>query len=160
MSFLTSWLLSVIAVAFFVSIAETLMADKRVREVGHMVGGLLLLLALLQPLLEMRLPDSGTWSFDDYFAQVSQREETYRKNRDETLWALIKEQSETYIEDKAKELGLSVCAEVTLQSGDEGVPQVASVTLDIPYSAELSQVIAQELGTAEDRQIWRTKETG
>lgn len=160
MSFLTSWLLSVISVAFLVSIAETLMPDKRVREVGHMVGGLLLLLALLQPLLEVRLPDGGAWSFDKYFARISQREEAYQRNRDETLNALIKEQSETYIEDKAKELGLSVRAEVTLQSGEEGVPRVASVTLDIPYNAELSRVIAQDLDTAEDRQIWRTKETG
>ena len=44
MSFLTKWLLSVIATAFLVSVCEALIPDKKVREVGRWIGGLLMLL--------------------------------------------------------------------------------------------------------------------
>lgn len=159
MSFLTKWLLSVIAVAFLVSIAETLMPDKRVREVGRLVGGLLLLLALLQPLLELGLPDAEL-SFDAYFAEITEKEQTYQKQQTQSLAEFIKERSEAYIENEAGTLGLSVQAVVEMKLGEDGYPYPAAIQLDIPYHAALAKKITGELGIAEERQTWSTKETG
>ena len=68
MSFLTKWLLSVIATAFLVSVCEALIPDKKVREVGRWIGGLLMLLALLSPLLQLR-SEHWTLSVDRYFSR-------------------------------------------------------------------------------------------
>ena len=54
MNFLTSWLLSVIGTALLVALAEALIPDTKVREAGRLVGGLILLVALLGPLIHLR----------------------------------------------------------------------------------------------------------
>ena len=154
MNFLTSWLLSVVATAFLVAIAEALMPDKKVRQVGHLVGGLLMLLVLLQPLMDLRL---GDWRFSaaSYFAAVEEKENTYRAAQEEAAAQSIKEQCEAYIAAAAQNWGLSVHPSVELAQEDS-VP--SGVTLDVSYHEELSAYIEQELGIAPNRQIWLTKE--
>ena len=159
MSFLTSWLLSVIGTAFLVSVAEALMPDEKVRQVGHLVGGLLMMLVLLTPLLQLR-PGDWSVSVEDYFSQVEDREALYRQNQEETLSALIKGQTETYIEAAAQDLGLSARARVSIAQTEAGVPWPEGVTLNIPYHAALSDLIEKDLGIAQGDQQWSTKETG
>ena len=60
---------------------------------------------------------------------------------------------QAYIEDKTSSLGLSVRAEVqTALQG--GVPLPDAVTLYGTKSAALSAYIVQELGIAEENQLW------
>ena len=160
MSFLTKWLLSVIATAFLVSVCEALIPDKKVREVGKLIGGLLMLLALLSPLIQLK---AGTWddfSLDDYFEQTEEKEASYREQQTESYDALIKEKCATYIESAASQYGLTVRAAVQTGRTEEGVYQIKTVQLDIPYHAELSQWLTQELGVGAQNQFWDTKEMG
>ena len=159
MSFLTKWLLSIIGTAFLIAIAEALMPDQKVREVGRLVGGLLLLLALLNPLLQFRL---GEWdlSVDDYFSQVEEKENTYRQQQTDSFEALIKEECETYIVTAAEELGLTVSAQIETAFDENGTVQLTSVRLNIPYHAALSARIEEDLGRGAAQQNWVTKETG
>ena len=131
MTFLTKWLLSIIGTAFLIAIAEALMPDQKVREVGRLVGGLLLLLALLNPLLQFRL---GEWdlSVDDYFSQVEEKENTYRQQQTDSFEILIKEECETYIVTAAEELGLTVSAQIETAFDENGTVQLTSVRLNIP----------------------------
>ena len=159
MTFLTKWLLSIIGTTFLIAIAEALMPDQKVREVGRLVGGLLLLLALLNPLLQFRL---GEWdlSVDDYFSQVEEKENTYRQQQTDSFEALIKEECETYIVTAAEELGLTVSAQIETAFDENGTVQLTSVRLNIPYHAALSARIEEDLGLGAAQQNWVTKETG
>lgn len=159
MTFLTKWLLSIIGTAFLIAIAEALMPDQRVREVGRLVGGLLLLLALLNPLLQLRL---GEWdlSVGDYFSQVEEKENTYRQQQTDSFEILIKEECETYIVTAAEELGLTVSAQIETAFDENGTVQLTSVRLNIPYHAALSARIEEDLGLGAAQQNWVTKETG
>ena len=159
MNFLTSWLLSVIGTAFLVSVAEALMPDEKVRQVGHLAGGLLMMMALLTPLLSLRFEDWDV-SVNDYFLQIEEKKTSYRQNQEDSISALIREQSETYIEEAAQKLDLTVHAEVRLSQTEVSLPQPASVLLDIPYNAALSAQIESDLGIAPQKQSWDTKETG
>ena len=158
MSFLTKWLLSVIATAFLVSVCEALIPDKKVREVGKLIGGLLMILALLTPLLQLQTK-SLDFSLEDYIAQTEEKEALYRNQQEENYDALIKEKCESYIETAASELGLSVHPDVQITHTEDGTYQIENVGLDIPYHAEFSQWITQELGVAAQDQSWDTKET-
>lgn len=159
MTFLTKWLLSIIGTAFLIAIAEALMPDQRVREVGRLVGGLLLLLALLNPLLQLRL---GEWdlSVGDYFSQVEEKENTYRQQQTDSFEILIKEECEAYIVTAAEELGLTVSAQIETAFDDNGTVQITSVRLNIPYHTALSARIEEDLGLGPAQQNWATKETG
>ena len=53
MNTLTTWLLSIISTAFAVSLLAGLMPDPKVREVGKLVGGILILFALCEPLTRL-----------------------------------------------------------------------------------------------------------
>ena len=154
MNFLTSWLLSVIGTALLVALAEALIPDTKVREAGRLVGGLLLLVALLGPLIHLRGAELD-FSVSEHLAETAQKEEEYRSAQNDAFSSLIK-----YIEAAAQEMGLEAHARVALQESEEGVPQPSEVWLDVPYNASLSAQITQELGIAEQYQSWGTKETG
>ena len=156
MNFLTSWLLSVIGTALLVALAEALIPDTKVREAGRLVGGLLLLVALLGPLIHLRGAELD-FSVSEHLAETAQKEEEYRNAQNDTFSLLIKERCEAYIEAAAQEMGLEVHTRVALQESEEGIPQPSEVWLDIPYHASLSAQITQELGIAEQYQSWGTK---
>ena len=150
MNFLTSWLLSVIGTALLVALAEALIPDTKVREAGRLVGGLLLLVALLGPLIHLRGAELD-FSVSEHLAETAQKEEEYRNAQNDTF---------SLLEAAAQEMGLEVHTRVALQESEEGIPQPSEVWLDIPYHASLSAQITQELGIAEQYQSWGTKETG
>ncbi len=159
MSALTGWLLSVIGTAFLVAMAEALIHEEKVRQVGHLVGGLLMLLALLSPLGHLR-PGEWEFSLETYFDRITEKEQEYRKNQEDALGALIKEQSEAYIEGVARELGLEACPKVSLSPAENGLSRPDTVQMDIPYHAVLAAQIEEELGIRQERQTWQDKEAG
>ena len=152
MTFLRSWLLSVTACAVLVSIAQQLADSGTMKKIVRFVGGMVLMLAMLRPLLSLtfNLPelDGG-----NYREAVEALKETLSAEQDSALGDSIAAQTQAYIEDKAGSLGLSVRAEVqTALQG--GVPLPDSVTLYGAKSAALGAYIAQELGIAEEKQLW------
>lgn len=135
------------------------MPDKKVREVGRLTGGLLIMIALISPLLHLRSQD-WTWKAEDYFSRVEEREFSYRKAQADTFSSLINEQAVSYIESTAAELGLEVHPLVELETDMDGLAHIVCVRLDIPYHGALSARITKELGVAPQLQLWDTKETG
>ena len=61
MTFLRSWLLSVTACAVLVSIVQQLTDDGTMKKIVRFVGGMVLMLAMLRPLLSLTfdLPEIG-----------------------------------------------------------------------------------------------------
>ena len=53
MTFLRSWLLSVTACAVLISIAQQLANDGAMKKIVRFVGGMVLMLAMLRPLLSL-----------------------------------------------------------------------------------------------------------
>lgn len=159
MSFLTKWLLSVIATAFLVSVCEALIPDKKVREVGRWIGGLLMLLALLSPLLQLR-SERWTLSVDRYFSQTEEKEAAYREAQQDSYQAVITENCAAYIETAAEEQGLSLQVRADVGLSEDGVYQIEALYLSGPYDAEFSGWLTRELGVAAQDQIWDTKEMG
>ena len=148
MTFLRSWLLSVTACAVLVSIVQQLTDGGAMKKIVRFVGGMVLMLAMLRPLLSLTF-DLPELDGGHYREAV----EALNAEQDSALGDSIAAQTQAYIEDKASSLGLSVRAEVQTALRD-GVPFPDSVTLYGENSAALGAYIVQELGIAEENQLW------
>ena len=145
MTFLRSWLLSVTACAVLVSIVQQLTDGGTMKKI-------VLMLAMLRPLLSLTF-DLPELDGGHYREAVEALKETLNAEQDSALGDSIAAQTQAYIEDKASSLGLSVRAEVQTALRD-GVPFPDSVTLYGENSAALGAYIVQELGIAEENQLW------
>ena len=154
MTILRSWLLGVVACALLVSACEQLTDGGTMKKIVRFVGGMLLMLALLRPLLRIDLTDLAV-NAGAYREAVAQLEEELDAQRQRELSARIAAQTGAYIEDKAASLGASIRAVVTTEERG-GVPLPASVTLYGEENAEIGAYIERELGIAKEDQLWIT----
>lgn len=152
MAFLRAWLLSLVSCALLVSIAEQLVPGGTMRRIVRFAGGLVILLALLQPLARLDLAPPGD-ALGSFHAASAALEQTLEQQQYDAFASRIAAQTRAYIEDKADGLGLAVRAVVTTQAVD-GVPLPAAVTLYGRENAALGELIERELGIAKERQQW------
>ena len=152
MTFLRSWLLSVTACAVLVSIVQQLTDGGAMKKIMRFVGGMVLMLAMLRPLLSLTF-DLPELDGGHYREAVEVLKETLNAEQDSALGDSIAAQTQAYIEDKAASLGLNVRAEVRTAIYD-GVPLPDSATLYGEKNAALGAYIVQELGIAEENQLW------
>lgn len=138
--------------AVLVSIVQQLTDGGTMKKIVRFVGGMVLMLAMLRPLLSLTF-DLPELDGGHYREAVEALKETLNAEQDSALSDSIAAQTQAYIEDKASSLGLSVRAEVQTALRD-GVPFPDSVTLYGENSAALSAYIVQELGIAEENQLW------
>ena len=157
MEALGRWLLSVSAAALLVSVVQTLIPEGGMRRAASFTGGLLLLAVLLRPVVEVDL--SGlTDGLDAWTEQVEQRQAELEAAQTDALAAGIAERTATYISDKGAALGLAVTAEVETRTGADGVPVPDSAVITGQWSAELSALIAEDLGIPAERQTWKERD--
>lgn len=147
------WLLGIVLASFAGGLARQIAPAGKEQALVKLVSGLLLALAILQPLGELRgeikLPEAGDWE-----AQA----QAYRKSGQEALAAVIAEKSEAYIWDKATGLGLLCSVEVTVRAGESGIPLPEAVRITGAYSQELAAWIEEEVGIPAEQQIWLEEE--
>lgn len=149
-----TWLVGLIAVSLLVSVADSLLPEGGVKKVAGFTGGLILLLALVQPLLRVE-PGSVAAGLGDYTAQIAALQETFTEKNQEELQALIAEETQAYIEDKATGLGLACSPRVTVEQDENGLPYPAEATLDCARDEALAAYLETELGIPRERQTWK-----
>lgn len=153
MSALRDWLLGVTAVALAVALAQALTPEGAVKKVGRLAGGLVLLLAVAKPLLNL---EPGALSIP---AAVWEQSETVEKTGEEVTRALIAEKSGAYIVDKGGALGVVCTAEVQVETDDNGWAVPWSVTVRGDWDEEgrkaLSALIAEDLNIPAERQSFQ-----
>lgn len=153
MALLREWLFSLVTVTVLLSLVQLLIPEGSLRRIAGFIGGLLLLVTLLQPLLRVDA-DQLDWDLRGYAQAVEQRKAELEQERQEQLAGLIAERTQAYILDKAASLGLSPQVWVQTQQGAEGIPIPFSVQLDIPQSPALAAYMERELGIPKERQVW------
>ncbi len=149
-----AWLTSIAAVTMLMAVVQTLVPEGTFRKLTGFTGGLLLLAALLQPALRTDLGRLRL-DFSDYSEAIEERAAELDAAGKEELAGIIAGQTAAYISDKADALGLAVTVRVETAPGEDGeTPLPASAELTGPYSRELADWIALELGIPAERQVW------
>ena len=153
MTFLRQWLLGIVACALLVSLCELFTPSGAMRRSMHFTGGLILMLAFLQPVTSIDLGEL-TLDLGEYRAAVAQAKLELSGEREDALRDGIAERTGAYIEDKAAQLGRPVRALVETEDTD-GAPLPVRVTLWGAENAALSDWIETQLGIAKENQTWK-----
>ena len=152
------WVTSIVVVTMLLSVAQTLIPEGSIRKVSSFTGGLILLAALLQPVLEIKL-DPMELGIGAYERAVRERQEELEAAGKSELSDIIAVRTAAYISDKAAALGIAAAAEVSVETAENGVPVPAAVKLDGPPVEELAVYMERELGIPRERQVWKDEGT-
>lgn len=147
------WMTAVVTVTMLLSVAQSLIPEGSIRKIASLTCGLILLLVLLQPVLQTDLSNLQI-NMDDYAAAIQERQTELQAVEQTERTTLIAGKTQAYILDKAKELGLDVEVHVTTALGEDGVAYPDTVDVDGAWSSELANVIEQDLGIPQERQVW------
>lgn len=147
-AFLKSWLLGMVCAAMILALAESLVAEGRLRRLCRLAGGLVMVLAAVSPVLRTDLSDIPGWSASlsgaaNYAAALEEQNDFLYRN-------IIAEQTAAYIADKAAEMGVACTARVTVEPDPDGTPLPAAAAIRGRWTQEqrtaLSALLEQELG--------------
>lgn len=154
-----NWLLGVTAAALAVSLAQALTPEGTIKKIGRLVGGLVLLLAAVRPLMNWEGATLDGLSLAPDPAMVKEA----AQSGDEIMKTLIAQKAGAYIVDKGQSLGFTCVAEVGVAVDSSGwaVPWEATVSGDwtAQQKKALSQAVETELGIPAQRQSFREEGT-
>ena len=150
------YFLAIVAACMLAVLACALLKNSKMQRITKFIAGILILLTVATPLLRIdtaalaeRISELGRGSrFDTQ--EISKDYQTMVR-------ALVKKNTQTYIEDKAQELGGIIQAEVTLGSGEYPAPEhvVLTGTMTPEQAQALESYIADSLGIPPEQQEWK-----
>ena len=157
MELVRQWLLSVTCAALLAALADGLMPQGAVKQVGKLVCALVLLCAVLRPVLDVTLPDTGRL-LSGLQGEVERSKAGLEQDSEQMLKTLIERECGAYIVDKAARLGAQCRAQVECKADDTGVwlPYRVSIAgqLNDDQRQELTALVQSELGLAPERLVY------
>jgi len=156
MESIRQYFLSVCTAAIFCAIIGTLIGRKSERRgLVKLLCGLFLAFSVVQPIEELKLEEFfGLWAdLNLDAAEAVQAGESFSR---QAISDVIKSDTEAYILDRAKEMGLTLKVTVTLSSQGDPVPTEVSLQGNVSPEAKsrMQRFLTQELGIGKERQIW------
>lgn len=150
------YIISIVSAAIICGIISGLIGKKGTYPaIVRLLCGLFIVITAISPLKSISLN-----ALPDYFSDIQSDAKAVTNQAisetKEDFFRRIKEQTETYILDKASELGLSIDATVQYSTKGEIKPEQVIITGDAsPYKKmELKRFIATQLNIPEEAQIW------
>lgn len=142
MELIRQWLVGITCAAMIVAVADSLTPGGTVKKIGRMVGGLVLLLAVIQPLMTF---DYSVMAMAAGTGLTIGTEDLEKTNL-EQMKSIIGEKTGAYILDKAQSMGI-VCQSVavTCAVGEGNVPYPSAVTVTGALSAAQQKVLSREI---------------
>ncbi len=139
------WILSVTAAAAAAAIAESITPKGSVRKIVRLLGGLVLTVAMLQPVLRL---DGETLRgiLTRYRVEAGVADMDIGIDNMRIMKSVIEEQTGAYILDKAESLGIHCEVAVTAQVQD-------GAELPVPYCVTVTGTFTQEQREALTRRV-------
>ena len=150
------YILSILAIAVIISIFTRLMTGRKtISAILRTVGSISIILAAISPLIRVRLENMSNymWSIKSDASYVV---EEAKLNAANDTAAIITEKIESYISDKAAAYGADITAVVNISNFDSLIPDSIKINGQLsPHTKEILQnIISEELGIQEEKQIW------
>lgn len=157
-----SYLLSVIGISFLISVAQALIPHGILKKCVIFVCGLLLILTAIKPIQKIDLPILAQ-SISRMQVKESETYSGIEMENEKLISGIIKEKSETYIWDKATEIGINPLAIEVEVTTDASYPYPESVIIRGEYTQQqkqqLSEWIERELAIGIEHQEWLWNES-
>lgn len=153
------YLMRIVAAAMLVALAQSVLSAPRIKKIAALAGGAVLLLTVLSPLVSIDVGDVS-FSIETLEPEAAEAFSNMKTEWTEELNGIIKRTTETYILDKAEEVGAVISAEVTVTVCEQGYSYPSGVCIAGTASAgqkqTLTEYMEQELGIPAERQVWKT----
>lgn len=150
------YIIAVTAAAVVGSIAISI-CDKKgaLSAVVKMVVGVIMTVTVLKPLIQIEITDLSNYLSTMQFSASDAVQSGKEWANSETA-AIIKDQTEAYILDKASSLGLHVGVEVGVSEQPPSAPFSAVITGKVsPYAkTQLSDILEKDIGVLKENQRW------
>lgn len=157
MSGITAYFLRVIAAALICSIFLSLAKTASAKRILRISCGAFLMVVALSPLLSLRLGELGDY-LQALQTEAEQQAAVARDDVTRRLQAIIKENTEAYILDKAEQIGAAITVDVQL-AADKDYPYPTAATLSGVYTQAqketLQEILEVELNIPRAQQNWR-----
>ncbi len=155
MNGIRGYLVAVVAVCMICVLALQMVQKESMRKLVRFVGGMLILLVVATPLLSFDMEDLAGF-LEDASSRLDIDTSMIGETAENALAEHIKKTTETYIEQKANELGATVQAKVVLTEEEYPVPYSVEIigSLTPAQQKELSLYMSRDLGIDVLRQEW------
>ncbi len=156
MDAIRQYVISIVAAAILCAILNSLFAEKGTPgSLMKLISGIFLAFVVIRPIADMDLTEFPS-VLDIYSSDASAAVEAGENIAWEANAAIIKQQTEAYILDKAESLNAQLTVEVTLSADTIPVPTAVRLSGDVsPYAkAVLESVLEEELEIAKENQLW------
>lgn len=140
---LRQWIIGVTCAAIVAALMQALTPKGSAGKAGQLAAGLLLLLAAVKPLTGFSLAGAADALGELHLRQEEREAELTEENR-QMLKARIEGETETYILDKARELGISCTAAVRCADEDGGY-RLEQVILSGGMTEEQARTLSRKL---------------
>ncbi len=157
---LRSWLIGITAAAMIAALIDWIVPDGITKKISKLAGGLLILVAILQPLVAVGHTDISD-EFDGYRVNTEGYSKALENENVRLMKIIIEEETAAYIQDKAKELGLVCDVSVECRINEENKPYPAAIEVAGNFTnaqiEKLTQLIEADLAIPKDRQCYERK---
>jgi len=148
MELVRTWLMGITAAALIASLADSLSPEGAVKKIGKLASGLLLMVAILNPLMELDHAVLAS-AMVDYQLKSETYSAALESENQRLMKSIIEERASAYIQDKAGELGIVCTAKITCRKdGSENLyPAYAVIygNLSLEQKKTLSRIIEGDL---------------
>lgn len=155
MEFLGNWMLGITAAAIILALADSLMPDGTVKKIGKLTGGLLLMIVVLRPVLNLDY-EALAGSLANYKFEVQEFSSDIEVENNRLKKIIIEDRTGAYIQEKAMELGIECSVEISCRTDENETIFPASVVIygEMTPTQEdkLSRLIEGELAIPNDKQ--------
>ena len=153
---LREYVFSIVCACFICSII-TILLDKKgtIGNLGKMFCGVFLAITMIRPLGTLSFDAISDW-LDRSSLEASDIVEEGTQNRNTSNQAIIKQNTEAYIQDKGKEIGLEIHAEITLDSDYPFEPVCVVISGSAaPYKRTvLNNILVKDLAISKEKIRW------
>lgn len=154
MAALCQYVFSVTAAAIICGIVMSITQKSSIQPILKLVCGMFLAFTVVKPVTQIDLAELMEVSLP-YSQDAVQAADLGENSSQEAMAAIIKDETEAYILDKAAALNVSLKVEVTVD-GDPPVPTAVRLSGEVsPYAKQqLEQILYEDLGISKENQQW------
>lgn len=148
------YIISIVAAAILCAVLGTMVPGKgTAASLIKLVSGIFLSFVVIQPIKNIDLDDlPSVW--DSFRADAAAAVEEGENLALEASSAIIKEQAEAYILDKASQMDLALTVEVTLDAQNVPASAVISGKISPQGKTRLQTLLEEDLGISKEDQLW------
>lgn len=141
MELIRQWIMGITGAAMILALADCLSPSGSAKKIGRLAGGLLMMLAVVQPLIGLDY-DAMAQALSEYHVISAGYGTELNQENERLIKAIIESETAAYISDKAEELGMECTVTVSYHYGQDGTAWPEAVTVQGDFSEQQRQALA------------------